>query len=55
MITFEDVDAVLRRMTQSGGEFYNMQAIQAETLKGQISNLKDSDLANLSEIMFFVK
>ena len=27
MVRFEHVDEVLRRMTQSGGEFYNMQAI----------------------------
>ena len=42
MVRFEHVDEVLRRMTQSGGEFYNMQYIQAQTLKGQISNLQDS-------------
>ncbi len=42
IVKFEHVDEVLRRMTQSGGEFYNMQYIQAQTLKGQISNLQDS-------------
>ena len=42
MVTFSDVETVLQRMTSKGGLFYNMQEIQAETLKGQISNLKDS-------------
>lgn len=50
MVRFEHVDEVLRRMTQSGGEFYNMQAIQAETLKGQISNLQDSMDVMLNDI-----
>ena len=50
MITFEDVDAVFRRMTQAGGTFYNMQEIQADTLKGQISNLKDSIDIMLNDI-----
>lgn len=50
MITFEDVHEVLKRMTQRGGEFYGMQAIQAETLKGQISNLKDSIEIMLNDI-----
>lgn len=42
MVAFEDVEAVFKRMTDAGGTFYNMQEIQAETLKGQISNLHDS-------------
>lgn len=42
MVVFEDVEEVFKRMTAAGGTFYNMQEIQAETLKGQISNLKDS-------------
>jgi hypothetical protein len=50
MVRFEHVDEVLRRMTQSGGEFYNMQAIQAQTLKGQVSNLQDSLDIMLNEI-----
>lgn len=50
MVRFEHVDEVLRRMTQSGGEFYNMQAIQAQTLKGQISNLQDSIDVMLNDI-----
>jgi GH24 family phage-related lysozyme (muramidase) len=42
MVLFEDVEAVFERMTQAGGTFYRMQEIQSETLRGQISNLKDS-------------
>jgi hypothetical protein len=50
MISFQDVDAVFRKMTQAGGIFYNMQEIQADTLKGQISNLKDSIDVMLNDI-----
>lgn len=42
MVKFEDVDAVLKKMTEDGGIFYNMQEIQSETLKGKLANLKDS-------------
>lgn len=42
MVTFQDVEAVFKRMTDEGGLFYNMQEIQAETLQGKISNFKDS-------------
>ena len=42
MVSFKDVDAVLRSITSEGGAFYRMQEIQAETLKGQMSNLRDS-------------
>jgi DNA repair exonuclease SbcCD ATPase subunit len=42
MVLFEDVDAVLRKATSSGGAFYKMQEEQSKTLAGQISNLKDS-------------
>lgn len=42
MVKFEDVAEVLKRMTQEGGIFFNMQEIQAETLKGKMMNLKDS-------------
>lgn len=41
-VTFEDVENIFKRLTDSGGLFYNMQEIQAETLQGKISNLKDS-------------
>lgn len=42
MVKFEDVSEVLKRLTQEGGIFYNMQEIQSETLKGMFMNLKDS-------------
>jgi len=42
MVAFEDVAEVFKRITEEGGIFYNMQEIQAETLRGQISNLRDS-------------
>lgn len=41
MVKFEDVDAVLRSQVEAGGAFYRMQEIQAETLQGAITNLKD--------------
>lgn len=42
MVAFKDVEAVLQKITSSGGVFYNMQEQQSETLKGQVLNLKDS-------------
>ena len=42
MVSFADVEEIFRRMTAEGGTFYRMQEIQAETLKGMWSNLKDS-------------
>lgn len=42
MIKFGDVEEVFKRITSAGGIFYNMQEIQAETLAGLISNLKDN-------------
>lgn len=42
MVSFADVEEIFRRMTSEGGTFYRMQEIQAETLKGMWSNLKDS-------------
>lgn len=41
-VTFEDVEQVFENLTSKEGIFYNMQEIQAETLQGKISNLKDS-------------
>jgi len=37
-------------MTSEGGKFYNMQEVQAETLRGKISNLKDAYEVMLNEI-----
>lgn len=41
LVLFEDVDAVLTRVSSQGGTFYQMQEEQAKTLTGQIRNLKD--------------
>lgn len=42
MVTFEDVEAIFKRMTDEGGIFYNMQYIQSQTVKGQINKLHDA-------------
>ena len=44
------VAKVFKDMTSEGGKFYNMQEVQAETLKGKISNLKDAYEMMLNEI-----
>lgn len=49
-VTFEDVEEIFQRMTDKGGTFYNMQEIQAETLQGKISNLKDAFDVMLNDI-----
>lgn len=49
-VTFEDVEAIFQHMTDKGGTFYNMQEIQAETLQGKISNLKDAFDVMLNDI-----
>lgn len=49
-VTFEDVEAIFQRITDKGGTFYNMQEIQAETLQGKISNLKDAFDVMLNDI-----
>lgn len=42
MVKFGDVEEVFKRITSAGGIFYNMQEVQAETLAGMISNLRDT-------------
>lgn len=42
LVPFEMVAKVFKDMTSEGGKFYNMQEIQAETLKGKYDNLKDA-------------
>lgn len=49
-VAFEDVAEVLRRVTQEGGAFYQMQEKQAETLKGMMRNLDDSITIMLNDI-----
>lgn len=50
MVGFEDVAAVFEKMTSAGGTFYRMQEEQSETLKGMISNLRDSVDLMLNDI-----
>ena len=50
LVSFEMVAKVFKDMTSEGGKFYNMQEIQAETLRGKISNLKDAYEVMLNEI-----
>ena len=50
MVAFGDVEKVFKRITSAGGIFYNMQEIQAETLAGMISNLKDNFDVMFNEI-----
>lgn len=50
MVKFGDVEEVFKRITSAGGIFYNMQEIQAETLTGMISNLKDNFDVMFNEI-----
>lgn len=42
MVLFSDVEEVFKRMTDEGGEFFNMQEVQADTVKGQIAKLHDA-------------
>ncbi len=50
MVSFKMVDEIFQDMTKSGGIFYRMQEIQAETLKGKVSNLVDAYQLMLNEI-----
>ena len=42
MVTFSDVEAIFKRMTDAGGIFYDMQYVQSQTVKGQINKLHDA-------------
>lgn len=50
MVSFADVEAVLQKETSAGGAFYKMQEIQAQTIQGQMTNLKDRVQISLNEI-----
>lgn len=50
MVSFGDVQEIFKRVTSEGGLFYKIQEQQAETLAGQISNLKDSIDLMLNDI-----
>lgn len=49
-ISFEDVQASLRAMTEEGGKFYNMQETIAETTYGKIQKIRDAWQQGLSQI-----
>lgn len=49
-VLFTDVDAVIQKMTDAGGIFYNMQEAMANTLAGMSSNLKDKVYLMFNEI-----
>ena len=42
MVSFADVEEIFKRMTDEGGQFYKMQEIQTDTVKGQIQKLHDA-------------
>lgn len=50
MVTFEDVEEVLRRVTSQGGMFYDMQAKQADSLWGQMQRIGDAYDLMLNDI-----
>jgi GH24 family phage-related lysozyme (muramidase)/uncharacterized membrane protein len=50
LVPFEMVAKVMKDLTSEGGKFYNMQEVQAETLRGKISNLRDAYEVMLNEI-----
>ena len=50
MVPFEMVEKVFKDMTSEGGKFFEMQEVQADTLKGKISNLTDAYQIMFSEI-----
>lgn len=50
MVAFSDVEEIFKRVTSEGGVFYRMQEIQAETVKGLISNLYDQVDLMLNDI-----
>lgn len=41
-IGFPEVEQVIRKMTNEGGQFYNQMEKQSQTLSGQMSNLSDA-------------
>lgn len=41
-VSFEDVDQVFKRLTDEGGQFYNMQFVLSDTLLGKWNKLQDA-------------
>lgn len=50
LVPFEMVSKMFKDMTSEGGKFYKMQEVQAETLRGKVSNLKDAFEIMMNEI-----
>ncbi|NCB03377.1 MAG: hypothetical protein EOM67_14660, partial [Spirochaetia bacterium] len=50
LVPFSMIKEMFEDMTSASGKFYKMQEIQAETLKGKVSNLKDAYQIMFSEI-----
>lgn len=50
LVSFSHVEAVINKMTDAGGVFYNMQEEQSRTLAGMISNWHDSVDIMLNDI-----
>jgi len=50
LVPFSMIKDIFTDMTSEGGKFYKMQEIQAETLRGKISNLRDAFQIALYEI-----
>lgn len=50
LVPFEMVEKVFKDMTSEGGKFYEMQELQAETLRGKVMNLKDAYEMMMNEI-----
>lgn len=50
LVPFEMVERVFKDMTSEGGKFYEMQELQAETLRGKVMNLKDAFEMMMNEI-----
>lgn len=50
MVSFQDVEQIFQKITSAGGIFYNMQEVQADTVAGMISNMRDSIDIMLNDI-----
>lgn len=50
MVSFQDVENIFQKITSAGGIFYNMQEVQADTVSGMISNMRDSIDIMLNDI-----
>ena len=50
LVPFEMVAKVFKDMASEGGKFYEMQELQAETLRGKVMNLKDAYEIMMNEI-----